>query len=1192
MKKEILKDNVVDALTLFVGVGGTGSKIVTRVAELCSPGEVENINFVCLDTNVNDLTHVDRSSAHIYSVQTSTNQTVGDYLDYDLDALSNWFPKNAVMYDKTVSEGAGQVRAISRLALNATIKTGAIAPLYDAIDDLFRKDGRKLKQAVRVVIVSTASGGTGSGIILPLSMFIRDYIKNKYPQGAIVRAMILLPETLDGVIKSAVERDSQRRNAYATIKEINAFMMKGSGFCDIDGDFKRYQDLHIDVPIAGTNDHKSLSLLPCDFCFLLDGQNAEDQTLVTLDQYIEQAAQALYEQNIGPMQEKAFSVEDNIIKEMSNPGNLGRNRFGGIGAGILRYPYEDIARFISYSWAMESIGGSGQAAKWSKYDNEFAIKKAEAKKKGLSASEGPKLEEVYNAALLSATDTFSRELRLRYDLPNASARFDSYHAALLEYMHTSVQQNAVIQGSMLDASALEAPQDYANNASLVGHAPENLDKLRNFHASVTMCARKTAESTAEAIFMSDTKPINARDPYTLEFLLRGDDGEVLHPNAARFMLYLVKSTFEEQVKYVAEQLRGKEQSMVEYQPRANLATRFDDPKSRKEQESDIDAYAAAESKLHKNKYNEAYHTKLNTLFVAYYQDILEYCNLIAELEAYKQGLDYVKELCKGFERFFATFPEKVESLQIKQDDIIESLRFIKGDSVLNVCASKEMLEELARSTRNQSAQGAMLSSELNSKIIEAVKANVKFEREIRNADIVEDDRRIDIFDNIMLGFFLDSVMTNCDTIDLNIIEAIAMEKRLLARIKQREQQTEAEASEPIFDKVTPEEIETYIRQMVSKGLRLSAPGIQTIPNEEPRRIQCVAYNESLKAMRNYRVDSLLSELSNKSAVPSVSRYELRFFNALYNITPDKLKKFACARTSETGVRSAGLYHTAYESYARNIGPDSTKDTMISTHIDKRWDSLAVLPELDFDFQAKQMLKIHKAMIYGLLHKAITFRRLSVTSGKKRVYRYENSDERYTDLIVSNGTLCDEVFEILDALYISSAVVEDIDVIRANKRRKDAVRNSNYTDTVFYQDLQNFHMSVENYHSDVASLFEIPMTYYNTLPNNRRYDDEIAALVDAVVETLRTEIYSWEKPGDARFILCSELVEQFNRFVANYEKTPLLHANLPLADNPVVDIIYRKVKNELCKDPEPDGLEDLLDAMKASVSSTKVPGSAS
>ena len=68
--------------------------------------------FCLPDTNVNDLSSVASSSAHIYYVQTSNTQTVGGYLDYDQDALKNWFPKNAVMYDKTVSEGAGQVRAI------------------------------------------------------------------------------------------------------------------------------------------------------------------------------------------------------------------------------------------------------------------------------------------------------------------------------------------------------------------------------------------------------------------------------------------------------------------------------------------------------------------------------------------------------------------------------------------------------------------------------------------------------------------------------------------------------------------------------------------------------------------------------------------------------------------------------------------------------------------------------------------------------------------------------------------------------------------------------------------------------------------------------------------------------------------------------------------------------------------------
>mgnify|MGYP003316676707 CR=1 FL=1 len=141
IKKEKIQPNEVAAPTLFVGVGGTGCKIVKKVADLCQPEEKENINFLCLDTNVNDLSDVANGKSKIYWVQTSNTQTVGSYLDYDEEARKKWFPKNAVMYDKTVSEGAGQVRAISRLALNATIKTGKIKGLYDAIDAAETIDG-------------------------------------------------------------------------------------------------------------------------------------------------------------------------------------------------------------------------------------------------------------------------------------------------------------------------------------------------------------------------------------------------------------------------------------------------------------------------------------------------------------------------------------------------------------------------------------------------------------------------------------------------------------------------------------------------------------------------------------------------------------------------------------------------------------------------------------------------------------------------------------------------------------------------------------------------------------------------------------------------------------------------------------------------------------------------------------------
>ena len=186
-----------------------------------------------------------------------------------------------------MSEGAGQVRAISRLALNATIKNGNIQPLYKAIDDLFLKDGGDLKQALRVVIVSSAAGGTGSGIAMIVGMLIREYLHKHYREkAAIIRGYLLLPGVMDTVIKTETEKESLRRNGYATIKEINSFMIKSSGFCSVRRDLERYKDLYIDIPTT-TNGVDKLEGLPFDFCFLLDKVGESQESMQTLDQYKE-----------------------------------------------------------------------------------------------------------------------------------------------------------------------------------------------------------------------------------------------------------------------------------------------------------------------------------------------------------------------------------------------------------------------------------------------------------------------------------------------------------------------------------------------------------------------------------------------------------------------------------------------------------------------------------------------------------------------------------------------------------------------------------------------------------------------------------------------------------------------------------------------------------------------------------------
>lgn len=1182
MAKEILKENVVEAQTLFIGVGGTGCRIIKKVHDLCRPGEMENINFVFLDTNVNDLASVTREGAHIYFVQTSNTQTVGNYLDYDSDALENWFPKNAVMYDKTVSEGAGQVRAISRLALNSTIKTGKIRPLYDAIDDLFRKSGRALKQAMRVVIATTASGGTGSGILLPLSMFVRDYVNSKYPNTSlIVRSLILLPETLDSVIDSTVERESQRRNAYATVKEMNAFMMKGSGFFDINPDLMRYKDIHVDIANPGTDELKSLNLLPCDFCFLLDGQNAEDSTLVTTKQYEAQAAQALYEQNVGPMQKNAFSVEDNIIKEMSNPGNMGRNRFGGIGAGVIRYPYEDIANYIAYDWALNAIGGDGEASKWRKYDFAYTQKLAEGRKKDLSATELPKREEVYCDKMNTAADNFSKDLRRRY-LKDAEDRVAAYFDALAGEMHRSLLNDAGIRGAEESASPLRDEIDY-KSAGERGKAKSNLEALRTYEQIISINARKTADNIAEAIFLNEKKTVNTDAPYMLESVLKNALGEICHPNAARYMLYMVLTKMTGLAEETNSRISSVKRHLEIYNSDANDTGTFDIGVKRADRIRRIDDLVAIErvddggKKLKKN--DEKFYAKLNECFTDYYASIAKLGNLIAEQSAYRFGVEFLRELNKAFEGFYQTFDEKVAALHRKQDECVDELHFEKGDSVFNVCSSKALLEELARSTKRQGEEGSMLESDLNGKIFDAVKNNAMFEREMQFADVVEEDRRVDVFDDILLDYFEQSVRRNCAMIDVNVIDAIAMENRLLGRIKLREKNKDNKDKEEdtIVDKVSREDNERHIREIIAMGERLGAPGIQRITNEEPREIKLCAYNKSLKDMRTFRIDQFCPK---GVGVDTVSKYELHFFNALYNLTPDKLNKFAAPRKTETRRRSAGLYHKAYTTYAKNIGPDSTKNMMISTHIDKRWDSIMFMPELDFEYQNTQIMKIHQALIYGLLYKAIKHQNLSSKTNGKMVYRYENSEERMEELVVSNGTLCDEFYEILDALYIDAAAVEDIETICNRKRARDAVRKTNYENTEFFKAVKAFRMEEDG--EDQASLFEIPLKYYNSLPNSLRYESEIINLVDAVIKTYRDELMLAEKKDEVKFALCSVLNDEFERMVNNVRKHDLL-GGMNVEDSVVVNIVERRIKDIIASTPEPDDYEKMIERMKQLIS---------
>lgn len=172
--------------TIIIGLGGFGSEIVSMVQEILDVQgnyfkEIEKqVNLAIVDTDVNQLREKKKLGFRGTIIQISDSMTVEKYLHYDREAESSWFPSCQILSKKSLTEGAGQVRAISRLALNMALQKGSFLPLYEDIDKLHLLSEHNSEQATRVIIISSLAGGTGSGIFLPLAMHLQDYLRRTY----------------------------------------------------------------------------------------------------------------------------------------------------------------------------------------------------------------------------------------------------------------------------------------------------------------------------------------------------------------------------------------------------------------------------------------------------------------------------------------------------------------------------------------------------------------------------------------------------------------------------------------------------------------------------------------------------------------------------------------------------------------------------------------------------------------------------------------------------------------------------------------------------------------------------------------------------------------------------------------------------------------------------------------------------
>lgn len=360
MAKFVAKKHLVRTPTLLIGIGGIGGQIVAAVNEAMSDYDKSCIKMLVMDTDSNALDKFENTD--IPYIQTSENMTVQSYLNANADYLK-WFPTDLFINAKSLINGAGQIRSVSRLGALASKAAGRFSEIQLAVDSILHNQGDSLNRAVRVMIVGSVTGGTGSGLGIQLPFYIRKVLRESNVPNALIRGLFLMPSLTEDAQDTEAKKRAVNVNGYAFLKELNAFYraQKVNHTDNI---------LRIEEYIPGlTGDENTVSaaaaaaMIPYDFLYLVE-KRSNQGIIGDMQEYIKRSSQIVMNQLFSPIAANGYSSEDNMITSIVPAG--GMNRYCGAGISNAIYPKDDVVRYCTVRYAEQLI-----SEYWLSIDDEF-----------------------------------------------------------------------------------------------------------------------------------------------------------------------------------------------------------------------------------------------------------------------------------------------------------------------------------------------------------------------------------------------------------------------------------------------------------------------------------------------------------------------------------------------------------------------------------------------------------------------------------------------------------------------------------------------------------------------------------------------------------------------------------------------------------------------------------------------------
>ncbi len=950
MAKFITNAHEVRVPTLLIGIGGIGGRIVSGVYDQLNDFDKDYVEMLVLDTNVNDLSELEEKGITV--VQTSENRTVQDYLVNNQQYLE-WFPVNPLINSKNLIDGAGQIRSVSRLGgLAAEEKFKAI---NDAVYKLKKNRGDSLTKAVKVMIVGSITGGTGSGLGVQLPFYIRDVIsKEGSSPDILIRGLFLCPDITTKVQQTKNNEDAMYVNGYAFIRELNAFY-KAQGLRD--------DEINISVEHYEKGAHNqglieelhSANQIPYNFMFLLESSTNNGTNLGGLAAYELQASKIVKNQLFSKVSGPQFSAEDNLI--IGSIESQGMNRYCGAGYAAVKYPKDDMEKYCTLKYSDTLIKDF-----WLYFDKKY---EEDCKIQKMNMAHNPTLKPLQrDEHYLRVFNEKTKDINSPAEIAILRSDIEGIRTDLQTGLEIREKKSSTISKAIkkLILNALEDARENSgfneemfqmNSASIKDPSTAEGDVRRVLNA-LSQYYNKTREAVSNLSADCAGKIL----PFSLLTANSEGDAEFnlysqlknMHPLSVRYVLYELYDMLTEDKSNADSWLAENLDSVIKQDYNDKLDGNQSAPES-------VGRYATI-------KFSE----KISNLFTGGYSDLLgeiqedisgelnridEYRENKLKSTVYSIVLGGIEKLIKIYEGFFDGLKtvldnntREISKIEDMKDYIFNGERYICADGA----CKKQVFQEIYD---NATGEMMMLSTEVKQalfdRLFEEYVALAQKKDSLSSHDDSELKNAAKIYDDCIFPSLKAEVKKFGDAIiDMSIFEAIDKHYTIHANIaKQDEIENE-------YTKLSMSQFRTTVFESVAN---LAEPYLY-YKNATASRI--VAYwgaNESAVKLNqnvtkgNYDSTKLLEMFGNPGDATyadvvdsSFSPYEVVCYKAIYSLTVENLQKFA--KNSTCYVKYMERLDAVIEKSAVISQEASGYLTTVHPHLDKRWHNRAYLPLLN------------------------------------------------------------------------------------------------------------------------------------------------------------------------------------------------------------------------------------------------------